>query len=53
MSNGSCIRVGSSCFSFVDSLNEVGDDAIRVSPKSLEHYVLVTIRSWGEENEEG
>ncbi len=46
MSNGSCIRVGSSCFSFVDSLDEVGDGAIRVSPKSLEHYVLVTVRSW-------
>ncbi|WP_243678247.1 hypothetical protein [Vulcanisaeta distributa] len=46
--------VGSSCFSFVDSLDEVGDGAIRVSPKSLEHYVLVTIRSWGgEEGEEG
>ncbi len=48
----SCIRIGSSCFSFVNSLDEVGDGAIRVSPKSLEHYVLVTIKSWGEENEE-
>lgn len=47
-----CIRVGSSCFSFVDSLDEVGDGAIRVSPKSLEHYVLVTIRSWGGEGSE-
>ncbi|WP_342765523.1 ABC transporter ATP-binding protein [Vulcanisaeta sp. JCM 14467] len=53
MSDGSCIRVGSSCFSFVNSLDEVGDGAIRVSPKSLEHYVLVTIKSWGEEGEEG
>ncbi len=53
MSNGSCIRVGSSCFSFVNSLDEVGNGALRVSPKSLEHYVLVTIKSWGEESEEG
>ncbi|MGC9152638.1 MAG: ABC transporter ATP-binding protein [Vulcanisaeta sp.] len=53
VSNNSCIRVGTSCLSFVDSLNEVGKDALRVSPKSLEHYVLVTIKSWGESNEEG
>ncbi len=53
VNNNSCIRVGTSCLSFVDSLNEVGKDALRVSPKSLEHYVLVTIKSWGEGNEEG
>ncbi|MGC8544038.1 MAG: ABC transporter ATP-binding protein [Vulcanisaeta sp.] len=53
VSNNSCIRVSTSCLSFVDSLNEVGKDALRVSPKSLEHYVLVTIKSWGEGNEEG
>ena len=53
MGGDSCIRVGSSCFSFVNSLDEVGNGAIRVSPKSLEHYVLVTIRSWGEGGEEG
>ncbi len=53
MSDGSCIQVGSSCFTFVNSLDEAGNGAIRVSPKSLEHYVLVTIKSWGEENEEG
>lgn len=53
ISSNSCIRVGASCLSFVDSLNEVGEGALRVSPKSLEHFVLVTIRSWGEGNEEG
>ncbi|MFB6470661.1 MAG: ABC transporter ATP-binding protein [Vulcanisaeta sp. AZ3] len=53
MNNGSCIKIGPSCISFVNSLNEVSEGALRVSPKSLEHYVLVTIRSWGEGNEEG
>lgn len=53
ISSDSCIRVGASCLSFVDSLNEVREGALRVSPKSLEHFVLVTIRSWGEGNEEG
>ncbi|WP_069806511.1 ABC transporter ATP-binding protein [Vulcanisaeta thermophila] len=41
-----CLRVGELCLSFVNSLDEVPEGAIRVMPKSLEHYVLITIKSW-------
>ncbi|MDT7969474.1 MAG: ABC transporter ATP-binding protein [Vulcanisaeta sp.] len=53
INSDSCIRVGDSCLAFVESLNEIREGALRVSPKSLEHYVLITIRSWGEGREEG
>jgi ABC-2 type transport system ATP-binding protein len=53
INSDSCIRVGDSCLAFVESLSEIREGALRVSPKSLEHYVLITIKSWGENYEEG
>jgi ABC-2 type transport system ATP-binding protein len=49
----SCVKVGDLCIAFVESLSEVREGALRVSHKSLEHYVLVTVKSWGEGYEEG
>ncbi len=48
------IRVGHTCIQFVDSLEGVGPlDHARVSHKRLEHYVLLTVRSWGALEETG
>lgn len=48
-----CTMVGNRCIAFVDSVDGLDGAIIRITPKSLEHYVLITVRSWrGEVSDE-